>query len=59
MEASNSLLGFLTLSRAWFGIVLVPLSRCISIILYAYYNHYDNISIHLVHVLGFNVHRLL
>ena len=37
----------------------VPSLFCTSIFLYARYNCYDNISIHLIHVLCYNIHRLL
>ena len=51
------MLGFLILSRSWFGIIFVPpLSFVSPLFLYAWYNCYDNISIHLIHVLRYNVH---
>ena len=40
------MLGFPILSRVWFGIVLVPLSRLyLSLLLYVCYNCYDNVLI--------------
>jgi hypothetical protein len=55
----QSLLGFLILSRAWFGIIFIPLSFVSPLLLYACYNCYDNISIHLIHILNYNDHCLL
>ena len=53
-------LGFLILSRAWFDIIFVPpLSFVSPLFLYASYNCYDNLSVHLIHVLHYDVQRLL
>ena len=53
-------LGFPIMSRAWFVIIFVPpLSFASPLLLYACYNCYDNISIHLIHDLRYNVHCLL
>ena len=52
-------LGFPILSRAWFSIIFIPLFFLSPLLLYASYNCYDNISIHLIHVLCYNFHRLL
>ena len=54
------MLAFPIMSRAWFGIIFVPpLSFVSPLFLYVCYNCYDDVSIRLVHILRYNINRLL